>query len=99
MKNINDIIDELISRGLIQDEYLDVSELKSGTTNGILYLLLIKNKPTYVVKIDHPHVIVPTQDFLKTYSNVRLLPSMLYTDDDGEFIVYTYIAGETHFNC
>lgn len=24
---------------------------------------------------------------------------MLYTDDDGEFIVYTYIAGETHFNC
>lgn len=43
MRNINDIIDELISRGLIQDEYLDVSELKSGTTNGILYLLLIKN--------------------------------------------------------
>jgi hypothetical protein len=27
-----------------------------------------------------------------------MLPNVLYTDDKKEFIVYSYVSGETHFN-
>jgi hypothetical protein len=29
---------------------------------------------------------------------VNLLPNVLYTDEKKEFIVYSYVSGETHFN-
>ncbi|MFJ7466978.1 hypothetical protein ACIQWI_00380 [Peribacillus frigoritolerans] len=76
----------------------DLTKLKSGTTNGILYTLHNNEIPKYVIKIDQPKIIATTVDFLLTYKDVNLVPNVLYTDEKKEFIVYSYISGETHFN-
>ncbi|MGE7921362.1 phosphotransferase [Viridibacillus sp. NPDC093762] len=98
MKKINEIIDILINKGLIINDGLEVKRLKSGTTNGVLYTLLYNEIPTYVMKIDTPEIITATKDFLVAYNDIGLLPDVLYTDDEKEFIAYSYISGETHFN-
>lgn len=98
MKKINEIIDFLINKGLIVNDGLEVKSLNSGTTNGVLYTLLFKEIPTYVIKIDTTKTITATKDFLVAYNDVGLLPDVLYTDDEKEFIAYYYISGETHFN-
>ncbi|WP_100333979.1 hypothetical protein [Bacillus alkalisoli] len=98
MEKINNIIDILLNKGLIINDGLEWKELKSGTTSGVLYNLLFNKIPSYVIKIDNPMVISATEDFLMTYKDVRLLPDVLYTDNEKEFIVYSYIFGETHYN-
>ncbi|TCJ02227.1 hypothetical protein [Cytobacillus praedii] len=98
MVRINEIIDRLIHKGDIINDGLELKELKSGTTNGILYTLLIKRMPAYVIKIDNPKIIAATQDFLLAYKDVKLFPNVLYTDDKKEYMIYSYIPGETHFN-
>ncbi|TGN31204.1 MULTISPECIES: hypothetical protein [unclassified Lysinibacillus] len=97
MEKINTIIDLLKNNSLISTD-LKAENLNSGTTNGVLYLLLVDNKPTYVVKMDIANIIKPTQQFLTAYSDTSLLPNIIYTDPEEQFIVYDYIAGETHFN-
>ncbi|WP_226674836.1 hypothetical protein [Mesobacillus jeotgali] len=96
--NIKEIIDILYENSLIKSNELEFKALKSGTTSGVLYTLFVDNTPTYVVKIDHPSIINSTKDFLLAYQDVQLLPKVLYINDNKEFIVYTFISGETHFN-
>lgn len=98
MEKIYEIIELLTNKGLVINDHLEWQRLKSGTTDGILYTILLKNRPTYVVKIDHPKVITATEEFLLAYKNVKLLPDVLYTDHKKEFIIYAYIPGETHYN-
>lgn len=98
MEKINEIINSLIYHGLFENHDIEYKGLKSGTTNGILYTLFINKMPMYVIKIDQPKVITSTEDFLLAYKEVKLLPDVLYTDPKKEFIVYSYISGETHFN-
>ncbi|TKC19276.1 hypothetical protein [Robertmurraya kyonggiensis] len=98
MGKINEIIYILINKGLIINEGMELKGLKSGTTNGVLYNILFNNIPTYVIKIDNPMSIAATQEFLMAYHDVKLLPDVLYTDYDKEFIVYSHISGETHYN-
>jgi len=98
MEKINDILDILINKGLILNDGLELKRLRSGTTNGVLYTLIAKKMPTYVIKIDNPKIITSTQDFLLAYNDVKLMPDVLYTDDKKEFIAYSYISGETHYN-
>lgn len=98
MEKINEIVSRLKSQGILRSDHIEVKKLKSGTTNGILYTLFYNEEPTYVIKIDQPELITTTKDFLLSYKNVKLLPSVLYTDVKNEFIVYSYIPGETHFN-
>ncbi|MFJ5764411.1 hypothetical protein ACIP9C_03560 [Lysinibacillus sp. NPDC093210] len=98
MMNINEVIQILINKGLISNNCLTLKTLKSGTTNGVLFTLSFNNKPTFVIKIDNPAIITATNDFLSVYRDVKLLPDVLYTDVNKEFIVYSYISGETHVN-
>ncbi|WP_043930664.1 phosphotransferase [Bacillus sp. EB01] len=98
MEKIDEIIDLLITNGLLLNDDLELKEIKKGTTSGVLYTLLIRKIPAYVIKVDSPKIIKPTQDFLLAYQDVTLLPDVLYTDEKQEFIVYSYISGETHFN-
>lgn len=98
MGNIHEIIDTLYKNSLLTSNELEFKALKSGTTNGVIYLLIIENTPTYVIKIDHPSIINSTKDFLLAYQDIHLLPKLLYVDDKKEVIVYTFISGETHFN-
>jgi aminoglycoside phosphotransferase len=98
MEKINEIINSLIYQGLFENDDIETKGIKSGTTNGVLYTLFINKTPMYVIKIDQPKVITSTEDFLLAYKEVKLLPGVLYTDPNKEFIVYSYISGETHFN-
>jgi aminoglycoside phosphotransferase len=98
MEKINEIINSLIYQGLLENQNLECKGLKSGTTNGILYTLFINKSPMYVIKIDQSKVITSTEDFLLAYKEVKLLPDILYTDPKKEYIVYSYITGETHIN-
>ncbi|MFB7160222.1 hypothetical protein [Lysinibacillus sp. NPDC056232] len=98
MEKINEIMDLLINKGLVINDHLELKRLKSGTTAGILYTILCKNMPIYVIKIDHPMIISATEEFLLVYKKVKLLPDVLYTDHKKEFIVYSFIPGETHYN-
>jgi hypothetical protein len=98
MVNINEIIDILEKNSLIMSTNMEFKVLKSGTTNGVLYTLYVENTPAYVIKIDQPSIINSTKDFLLAYQDVKLLPNLLYVDDQQEFLVYSYISGETHFN-
>jgi aminoglycoside phosphotransferase len=98
MVQINEIIEILNNKNLIKNNGLEFKPLKSGTTNGVLYNIYVENTPTYVIKIDHPSIINSTEEFLLAYQDVLLLPNVLYTDDKKEFLVYSYISGETHFN-
>ncbi|WP_374966893.1 hypothetical protein [Lysinibacillus sp. RS5] len=98
MEKIDEIIELITNKGFVKNDHLELQRLKSGTTDGILYTILLKNRPTYVVKIDHPKVITATEEFLLAYKNVKLLPDVLYTDNKKEFIIYSYIPGETHYN-
>lgn len=98
MGKINEIFYGLINQGIIKNDDIDIKKLKSGTTNGILYTLYNNGVPKYVIKIDKPKLIAATEAFLHTYKDVNLLPNVLYTDEKKEFIVYSYISGETHLN-
>lgn len=98
MEKIHRVIDILADKGLVMKDHLNLTGLKSGTTNGILYTLNINQTPAYVVKMDRPEIIASTQKFLLTYQDVALLPNVLYTDDMKEFIVYSFVPGETHIN-
>ncbi|MFJ8089134.1 hypothetical protein ACIQ7N_13115 [Lysinibacillus sp. NPDC095746] len=98
MEKINEIMDLLINKGLVINEHLELKKLKSGTTEGILYTILCKKLPTFVIKIDHPMEISATEEFLLAYRKVKLLPDVHYTDHKKEFIVYSYIPGETHYH-
>lgn len=98
MEKINEIIDLLVNQGLINSEEIEIKKLTSGTTNGNLFTIIITDIPKYVVKIDQPKIISTTEDFLRTYKDVTLLPNVLYTDEKKEFIVYSYVFGETHIN-
>ena len=72
MNKINEITDFLINNGFITNDGLEVQQLKSGTTNGVLYTLLFNKIPTYVVKMDAPEIIGATKDFLVTYKDIKL---------------------------
>jgi aminoglycoside phosphotransferase len=98
MVNINEIIDILDKNSLIMSNELEFNPLKSGTTRGVLYTLYVENTPAYVIKIDQPSIISSTKDFLLFYQEVQLLPKVNYVDDQQEFLVYSYIPGETHIN-
>ncbi|MBU0906365.1 MAG: hypothetical protein KKF57_14315 [Firmicutes bacterium] len=98
MEKPNEIIDHLVNQGLINGEDIEFGKLTSGTTNGTLFTIKTTEIPKYVVKIDQPEIISTTEDFLFTYKDVTLLPNVLYTDEKKEFIVYSYVFGETHIN-
>lgn len=89
---------ELLSNQSLIIANTRVEKLTSGTTNGVLYSIIVDNNPAYVVKIDTANIIRPTQQFLTAYRDVNLLPTILYADPEGQFIVYEYIAGGTHIN-
>jgi aminoglycoside phosphotransferase len=99
LEKIREVIEILVNKGLLSKDDWELKRLKSGTTDGILFTLSLNQKPAYVIKIDRPAIIASTHDFLLTYQQVKLLPDVLYTDNNKEFIVYSFIDGETHVNC
>lgn len=98
METIDEIINRLKNQDIITEDNIKSKEIKGGTTDGTIYNLTYENKPLYVLKKDQREIITTTKDFLITYRNLKLLPDLLYTDENYEFIIYSYILGETHIN-
>ncbi len=98
MSKITEITQFLESKGVLSRNQLTLKQMTNGTTAGIIYTLLYDDEPRYVLKLDEPRWIESTEAFLSTYASIELLPNVLYTDPKKEWIVYTYIAGKTHFS-
>ena len=85
METIDKIINTLKNKHIIQEQVIEWTEIKSGTTDGTIYRLSSEKKPLYVLKKDEPKVVAATNGFLETYKNIKLLPNVLYTDEFNEF--------------
>lgn len=95
--DLNNIINTLNQEGIIDNNVIATMN-KSGTTDGIVYFLSEREEVKYVLKIDHPHQIALTEQFLGTYKLIELLPEVVFTDPAAAYIVYSYIKGTTHYN-
>jgi hypothetical protein len=95
--DINSIIENLSEKGLI-DNTIVATNNKTGSTDGLVYILSVHNEAKYVLKIDRPQQIILTEQFFHTYQHINLLPLIFYTDPKKAFIVCSYITGTTHFN-
>ncbi|GLC89224.1 phosphotransferase [Lysinibacillus piscis] len=96
--NVKNIIMDLQEKGVISSNQQDIDRMKSGTTDGLVYTLLEKGVPKYVLKLDDPKNIQLTEQFFHMYQHVNLLPKIFYIDPKKEYILYSYIAGTTHYN-
>lgn len=90
---IQKIISELIERNVIAAEPSEYKKLKGGTVSE-LYLLNIEGTK-YVLKLNDPEVTGPEALFLDTYKEGELLPKLLFVDQSGNYIVYSFIDGST----
>lgn len=94
---VGDIVKSLQDRGVINLNDQVINSMK-GTTDGLVYTLSENNAPKYVLKLDHPQQIAFVEQFLQSYQNVNLLPTLLYTNPEKGFLVYHFITGTTHYN-
>ncbi|MEH7443880.1 phosphotransferase [Bacillus sp. JJ1122] len=86
---IESIILELKNLKIIQDGW-DYKKLSGGTTSE-LYLI----QSRYVIKKNEPQVLKAEAVFLKEYSEIQLLPTLIYDEPQNNYIVYSYIKGES----
>ncbi|WP_423406759.1 phosphotransferase [Heyndrickxia sp. MSNUG] len=86
---IESIILELKNLKIIQDCW-DYKKLSGGTTSE-LYLL----QSRYVIKKNEPQVLKAEAVFLEEYSEIQLLPTLIYEEPENNYIVYSYIRGES----
>lgn len=94
--DIQAIVDTLQDLGVIEQNS-QVNEEMKGTTDGLVYILTVNKEAKYVLKVDRPQSISCAELLLATYPGSSLLPKLLYTDPYGNFILYTYTAGTTHY--
>ncbi|QWU17010.1 Phosphotransferase enzyme family protein [Paenibacillus sophorae] len=95
-EDITGIVNDLHEKGII-DHTDNLIHSTTGTTEGLVYVLSVNNRPQYVLKLDLPQQNILVEQFLHTYRHSALLPKLLYTDPAKAFIVYTYISGITHY--
>jgi len=95
---VKNLLKSLQDEGYINISNPNINKMKSGTTDGNVYIVLEDNTAKYVLKQDQPKLINLTENFLIDYQHVSLLPRVYYTDPDKNFILYSYITGTTHYN-
>ncbi|WP_137789237.1 aminoglycoside phosphotransferase family protein [Bacillus sp. E(2018)] len=95
MKNIEEIIQELILKNIIDQKPTEYKQLSGGTVSD-LYLLYIDEKK-YVVKLNEPQVVESEANFLKQYKGLTLLPKLIYVEESHQYIVYSFINGSTEY--
>ncbi|MBU5353927.1 aminoglycoside phosphotransferase family protein [Paenibacillus barcinonensis] len=90
-------INMLFQKHGIHEQIVEAKRL-SGTTEGWVFRLRAISGEQYILKWDDSEQIHIARQFLETYSDVRLLPSLLFAGSDSTFFVYSYMTGETHYN-
>ncbi|MDT0121672.1 phosphotransferase [Paenibacillus sp. RRE4] len=96
--NIKPSIEEmnvLFQKHSIHEQIVEVRQL-SGTTAGRVFRLLASSGERYILKWDDPEDIRVTCQFLSTYSEVMLLPKVLFTSSDNTYFAYSFMEGVTH---
>ncbi|SCY88411.1 Phosphotransferase enzyme family protein [Paenibacillus polysaccharolyticus] len=88
-------INELLQKHSIHEHIVEVRQL-SGTTAGRVFRLLASSGERYILKWDDPEDIRVTCQFLNTYSEVMLLPKVLFTSSDNTYFAYSFMEGVTH---
>jgi Phosphotransferase enzyme family len=94
---IANIIKNLQDKGVLNLNEQDIKTIK-GTTDGLVYTVSENSTPKYVLKFDNSQQIDFVEQFLRSYLDVSLLPKVLYTGPEKNFIVYSFIPGTTHYN-
>ena len=59
-----------------------------------MWKLLGSNKKNYVFKSNERDVIKEESLFLTTYQSTKILPEVLYVDEEYEYFLYAYMPGE-----
>ncbi|WP_434752249.1 phosphotransferase [Paenibacillus amylolyticus] len=98
MMNINSSIqeiNELFRKHRNHEQIMEVKQL-SGTTAGRVFRLLASSGERYILKWDDPEDIRVTCQFLNAYSEVMLLPKVLFSSSDNTYFAYSFMEGETH---
>lgn len=95
---ISSLIWGLQQNGVLGTNKVFTSKMMKGTTEGVVYILKEESEAKYVLKIDSKEEITETERFLTTYHHVKLLPDVIFTHPEKEFIIYTFISGTTHVN-
>ncbi|TCZ76109.1 hypothetical protein E0485_14800 [Paenibacillus albiflavus] len=95
--DVEGVLSTLREKGIIEDN-AKVMGTMSGTTDGLVYTLAVHEEPKYIFKIDHKESIRVVSKLHQAYINSPLLPKLIYRDPVHDFIVYTYVAGTTHYN-
>lgn len=94
--NIDVILDELISKGILPaDVKWQVSHLQGGTVSE-LYLIQNTVGEKIVVKSNVPALIDAEGEFLKIYEEIDLVPNIMYVEKTHKYLVYSFIEGETN---
>lgn len=95
--DVNGIMKNLQETDVI-DANCKIINKMNGTTDGLVYTLAVDEQPKYVLKLDSPENISLAEQLHLFYKDSPLLPKLVYTEPAKTFMVYSYIAGTTHFN-
>ncbi|WP_151737781.1 phosphotransferase [Paenibacillus tengchongensis] len=96
-RGIPDIVNSLRENGII-DYNTKIHNTMSGSTEGYVHILTVDGVPQYVLKTDDELSISLASQLLQAYSRSPLLAKLIYTDPAKAFLVYSYLAGTTHYN-
>ncbi|WP_409296513.1 aminoglycoside phosphotransferase family protein [Peribacillus sp. SCS-26] len=88
---IQQIIKQLIHKGIIHSEPACFEQLSGGTVSE-LYLLNI-NDAKYVVKTNEPEIVKSEAHFLHSYKETHFLPELIYTETSYRYFVYSFLDG------
>jgi fructosamine-3-kinase len=94
--DIQKLILQLTNKGLIDPNLIKYKALSGGTSSNIGILRYGENAK-YVLKSNETKVIQEEVQFLDYYSEVDLLPKVLYVEPSYQYIVYPFIEGETNY--
>ncbi|MDF2556772.1 MAG: hypothetical protein K0R71_600 [Bacillales bacterium] len=91
--NINSAIETLVSKGIVT-EPVSVNKLSGGTTSEV-WFVSDAHQRKYAIKFNEREVLEYETQFLKTYEETNWFPKVTYLDGNFDFLVYTFIEGET----
>ncbi|MBS4195202.1 aminoglycoside phosphotransferase family protein [Lederbergia citri] len=96
-KSIEQKIAALNKHNLLDFRIVDWKKLRGGTSSTVLKLTADNGK-SYVFKENERDIITEETFFLKSYEHLKVLPKIIYIDEDQQYYIYEYMAGEIKSN-
>ncbi|MCR2823144.1 aminoglycoside phosphotransferase family protein [Lederbergia panacisoli] len=91
--NIDHKIAEVNNQHLLDFKIIDWKKLGGGTSSNV-WKLTGDNDNAYVYKENEREVILEELLFLKTYEYLKILPEIVYIDENQQYYIYKYMEGE-----